>query len=87
MTKRMIVFSFYMILACTLFVRDAVQVTPLISYGAIGRGRIPGCSQHHRELCGEGPPANNWTRGCNHGDRCRDDGQNALRSICSILLK
>ncbi|KAL5784343.1 hypothetical protein ACOSQ2_006735 [Xanthoceras sorbifolium] len=76
MSKRMIVFGLCMILACTLFVRDADQARPppTIGYTPIEGGDNPGCSPNHKEFCVEGPPANNWTRGCDPGDNCRGGG-------------
>ncbi|KAL5848137.1 hypothetical protein ACOSQ4_006150 [Xanthoceras sorbifolium] len=77
MSKRMVIFGLCMILACTLFVRDADQATPsppTIGYDPIKGGDKPKCRPGHREFCGEGPPANNWTRGRNPGDECRGGG-------------
>ncbi|KAI9176916.1 hypothetical protein LWI28_008636 [Acer negundo] len=62
MSKKSIVFGICMLLACMLFVKEADA--EYIGYGGISRNRNPGCGPKHPELCIEGPPANQYDRGC-----------------------
>ncbi|KAK3221233.1 hypothetical protein Dsin_008258 [Dipteronia sinensis] len=67
MSKGIIVFGLCMLLACTFFVSEAKY----IDYVAIGQDVNPGCGPKHPELCTEGPPANNYNRGCEAEEKCR----------------
>ncbi|KAK3183673.1 hypothetical protein Dsin_030959 [Dipteronia sinensis] len=55
-------------MACMLFVTDTEATS--IGNGALGRDDIP-CGPNNRENCKEGPPANNYQRGCERSERCR----------------
>ncbi|KAK2663552.1 hypothetical protein Ddye_002126 [Dipteronia dyeriana] len=55
-------------MACTLFVIDTEATN--IGYGAIGRNGIP-CGPNNKGNCKEGPPANNYQRGCENIEHCR----------------
>ena len=68
MLKKIIVFGFCLIMACTLFVIDTEATN--IGNGAIGRDDVL-CGPNNRENCKEGPPSNNYQRGCENIDRCR----------------
>ena len=43
-----------------------------LSYGAIGRNSIPGCSRLRPQNCVKLPTSNPYQRGCEHVSRCRD---------------
>ncbi|KAL5794207.1 hypothetical protein ACOSP7_002801 [Xanthoceras sorbifolium] len=69
MSKRMmVVFGLCLLMACTVFVRETEAN---IHNGALGKGNAISCDPNNRKNCKEGPPANEYERGCNAMNRCR----------------
>ncbi|KAL5778751.1 hypothetical protein ACOSQ2_009488 [Xanthoceras sorbifolium] len=70
MSKRVkVVFGLCLVMACAVFVREAEAN---IGYGAINKGNAVPCDPKNRQNCKMGPPANEYQRGCNHAEHCRD---------------
>ncbi|TXG55444.1 hypothetical protein EZV62_020700 [Acer yangbiense] len=72
MSNKMIVFGLCLLMACTLFIRDA-EAKKYISYKSLGR--FP-CGKYSRENCKEENPSNGYQRGCSPEDHCRDGNKN-----------
>ncbi|KAL5794205.1 hypothetical protein ACOSP7_002799 [Xanthoceras sorbifolium] len=80
MSKRMmIVFRLCLVMACAIFVREAEANS---GYEAINKGNAVPCGLNNKQNCKMRPPANEYQKGCSHGEYCRDghnekeDGKN-----------
>ncbi|KAK1568958.1 hypothetical protein Q3G72_030920 [Acer saccharum] len=67
MSKKMIVFGLCLLMACTLFIRDA-EAKKYISYKSLGR--FP-CGKYSRGNCREEHPGHSYQRGCSPETHCR----------------
>ena len=65
-SKGIVVFFMATLLLCSLLV-SAEDDKAFISYGSMGRDKVPKNEGY------DGPPANEYNRGCEAIDRCRHD--------------
>ncbi|KAJ6392533.1 hypothetical protein OIU84_027826 [Salix udensis] len=82
MSKTLMVFWLTVMVVCACFagvptVAGTNSPTPVIGYGAVGKGGNPGCSPKNPTACNR-VPANPYHRGCEKVEHCRNGGGRRL---------
>ncbi|KAJ6696688.1 hypothetical protein OIU85_003077 [Salix viminalis] len=82
MSKTLMVFGLTVMVVCACFagvptVAGTNSPSPVIGYGAIGKGGNPGCSPNNPKACNR-VPANPYHRGCEKEEHCRNGGGRKL---------
>ncbi|KAF9661666.1 hypothetical protein SADUNF_Sadunf19G0092400 [Salix dunnii] len=81
MSKTLMVFGLTVMVVCACFAGvptvGANSPSPVIGYGAIGKGGNPGCSPKNPKACNP-VPANPYHRGCEKEDHCRNGPRKLL---------